>query len=332
MCSINNSVPLLIDFHCHLSLNEVCGYLGGDWDSGTNTMIVKYAYPHLIVPQDTKNATLCEINIQKQMIKDNVKLVGWYHSHPTFEAHPTLRDIDNQLDYQVQLRGTSEATYSPCLAIISSPYDKKSPALDSNMMPFWVVPPSEQKALEYGRPMMMHYTPLPEKSLPAEFQAQAEEIVNYYKSFRALLDLNLTFKDKISYFDALKTSMLARIPQSENKEDFWSWIRELLNIKKVVPESPESKVVTEVKKDENPLMRELIEQKPALPKELATVEAATEPTPQAMEMKEEEEKPEDKSKVTDLTINESEVQKKPEPEEKHNNEEPMETAEVETIE
>lgn len=185
--------------------------------------------------------------------------------HTTFllKAHPTLRDIDNQLDYQVQLRGTSEATYSPCLAIICSPYDKKSPALDSKMMAFWVVPPSEEKKiLEYGRPMMMHYNPIIEKNLSSEFQPQAESIVQYYRSFRSLLDLNLTFKDKISYFDALKTSMLARIPQSENKESFWNWIRDVLNIKRVVPLSPDTNMGDQCpsKKEENPLMRELIEQ------------------------------------------------------------------------
>lgn len=290
MVSVNNSALLMIDFHCHLSLNEVCGYLGGDWDSGSNTMTVKYTYPCLYVPQDAENATACETNIQKQMIKDNVKLVGWYHSHPTFDAHPTLRDIDNQLDYQVQLRGTSEATYSPCLGIISSPYDKKSPALDSNMMPFWVVPPSEQKALEYGRPMMMHYNPIVEKTLPTEFQQQAETIVQYYRSFRALFDLNLIFKDKISYFDALKTSMLSRIPQSENKESFWNWMRELLHIKRVVPETPESKVNPEViisKKEENPLMRELIEQNNTLLPE-PPGEAVDIPIEPTIEVKQEE--------------------------------------------
>lgn len=100
MVSINNSALLVIDFHCHLSLNEVCGYLGGDWDSASNTMTVKFAYACLNVPQDSENSSVCEINIQKAMIKDNVKLVGWYHSHSTFEAHPTLRDIDSQVCIQ----------------------------------------------------------------------------------------------------------------------------------------------------------------------------------------------------------------------------------------
>lgn len=205
----------------------------------------------------------------------------------------------SQLDYQVQLRGTSEATYSPCVAIISSPYDKKNPALDSKMMAFWVVPPSEQKALEYGRPMMMHYSPIVEKSLPTEFQNQVESIVQYYRSFRSLLDLNLIFKDKISYFDALKTSMLSRIPQSENKESFWNWIRDILNIKRAVPSSPDSKLNFEfvTKKEENPLMRVLIEQSTLLPEPPVEVkdeqaEVKTEATDDEVKTSENEAKPE----------------------------------------
>lgn len=52
------------------------------------------------------------------MIEKNVSLVGWYHSHPKFPAHPTLRDCDAQLDYQIKMRGPSDATYSPCVGVI----------------------------------------------------------------------------------------------------------------------------------------------------------------------------------------------------------------------
>lgn len=30
-------------------------------------------------------------------------VVGWYHSHPTFEPEPSIRDIENQTSYQVIL-------------------------------------------------------------------------------------------------------------------------------------------------------------------------------------------------------------------------------------
>lgn len=67
---------------------------------------------------DRDKASDCELEIQKEMIKKNLILVGWYHSHPNFESQPTLRDIDSQLDHQIRMRGMSEATYTPCVGFI----------------------------------------------------------------------------------------------------------------------------------------------------------------------------------------------------------------------
>lgn len=33
-------------------------------------------------------------------------VVGWYHSHPTFEPEPSIRDIENQTSYQVRLKSS----------------------------------------------------------------------------------------------------------------------------------------------------------------------------------------------------------------------------------
>jgi proteasome lid subunit RPN8/RPN11 len=33
--------------------------------------------------------------------KRGLNVVGWYHSHPTFEPDPSIRDIENQASYQV---------------------------------------------------------------------------------------------------------------------------------------------------------------------------------------------------------------------------------------
>lgn len=34
-----------------------------------------------------------------------LRVVGWYHSHPVFEPDPSLRDIENQINYQTLFRG-----------------------------------------------------------------------------------------------------------------------------------------------------------------------------------------------------------------------------------
>lgn len=126
---VHTQALLMIDFHSHLSLNEVQGYLGGDWDNATNSLTISKAFPCLALQQDAASidkAAECELNIQKAMIQQNLKLVGWYHSHPTFEVQPTLRDCDNQLEYQIQLRGSCEANYSPCIGFICCKCNEQS--------------------------------------------------------------------------------------------------------------------------------------------------------------------------------------------------------------
>lgn len=37
LVSITTSSVLLMDFHCHLTKHEVCGYLGGTWDINSHS-------------------------------------------------------------------------------------------------------------------------------------------------------------------------------------------------------------------------------------------------------------------------------------------------------
>lgn len=137
LVSITTSSVLLMDFHCHLTKTEVCGYLGGSWDVNSHSKkirtfsmkIVKYlfifsalaithAFPCRNSKHDRLDASDVELDIQRTMLKHNLMLVGWYHSHPKCAAQPTLRDCDAQLEYQIKMRGASEATYSPCVGLV----------------------------------------------------------------------------------------------------------------------------------------------------------------------------------------------------------------------
>jgi len=44
-----------------------------------------------------------EIEAREVFSKKNLDVVGWYHSHPTFRPNPSIRDIENQYQYQVRL-------------------------------------------------------------------------------------------------------------------------------------------------------------------------------------------------------------------------------------
>ena len=39
----------------------------------------------------------------ESLAKRGLSVVGWYHSHPTFAASPSIRDIDTQAKFQVML-------------------------------------------------------------------------------------------------------------------------------------------------------------------------------------------------------------------------------------
>lgn len=55
-----------------------------------------------------------------------LQVVGWYHSHPTFKAQPSVRDVRNQSNYQALFRcmdhGAQE-DMEPFVGAIVSPYD-----------------------------------------------------------------------------------------------------------------------------------------------------------------------------------------------------------------
>lgn len=133
------------------------------------------------------------------------------------------------------------------------------------MIAYWVIPPAENKPMEYGRPMMMVFNPIVDKNFSEGFLEEMIGVVEYYRNCKGLLDLNGIFKDKITYFDALKASMTSRIPNGENKENFWTFLRELLKIKRMVIEESAPTQPLPSRKHNNPIMRELIEQSNSLP-------------------------------------------------------------------
>lgn len=42
-----------------------------------------------------------EMRAREVFAEKGMAVVGWYHSHPTFEPNPSVRDIENQSSYQV---------------------------------------------------------------------------------------------------------------------------------------------------------------------------------------------------------------------------------------
>lgn len=45
-----------------------------------------------------------------------------YHTHPFSPPLPSLRDIDSQLEYEMKMKGSNDASYTPCIGIIVCKY------------------------------------------------------------------------------------------------------------------------------------------------------------------------------------------------------------------
>lgn len=156
--SISTNALLIIDFHCHLTTGEVVGYLGGSWDDSSHNLSILQAFPCKSRLGDKERCSLVEEEIRQNLEQRNFSVVGWYHSHPSAAPQPTIRDIECQMEYQNIMRGDCDVNYIPCIGLICSSFEDENTRPTSRYQAFWVMPPSEYKPNEYGRPMQMIYS------------------------------------------------------------------------------------------------------------------------------------------------------------------------------
>ncbi|KAG1533173.1 hypothetical protein G6F51_012750 [Rhizopus arrhizus] len=103
---IGSDALLVMEFHAHLAYTEIIGLLGGRFykdEEGQNKLKVEYVFPC----RSTSTGIQCEMDPVSEMAarelfeQKGLDVVGWYHSHPTFEPQPSIRDIENQTSYQI---------------------------------------------------------------------------------------------------------------------------------------------------------------------------------------------------------------------------------------
>ena len=254
LINITSSATLLIDFHCHLTTNEVCGYLGGTWDFNTHNLNITHTFPLLNSRFDREKSSDCEYEIQKAMLEKNLQLVGWYHSHLRFSSQPTLRDCDKQMDYQIKLRGTTDSTYTPCVGLIFGSYDDDDIEKEGQILPFWVLPPPENRPHELGRPMSMTYNIQQEEKLSDGVKEQMTSCYNYYKQFQyEVFDFSeMKLNENEMVLEKVKNSMFHRFPSEDQVTgELWNWVLELLGLNREDPVVIPKKIIENQKRLEN---------------------------------------------------------------------------------
>ena len=103
MVLIESEAMFIMSLHAHLCSDEVIGWIGGLITD--DCIEIKGAYPvkalahdngRINVEMDVEDA----LNVRTEIENHGLKIVGWYHSHPTFDVMPSVIDIDNQVNYQ----------------------------------------------------------------------------------------------------------------------------------------------------------------------------------------------------------------------------------------
>jgi proteasome lid subunit RPN8/RPN11 len=123
---VHPQVSLVCDLHCHITDAEIIGILAGRWDRENSVLYIQAAIP---CSSSNSGATDVELDSEAeywahQRVSDfGLSLVGWYHSHPRFEANPSLIDVQNQLIRQGTFKDETSGK-EPFVGLIISTYDK----------------------------------------------------------------------------------------------------------------------------------------------------------------------------------------------------------------
>ncbi|RIA82222.1 hypothetical protein C1645_743937 [Glomus cerebriforme] len=229
--SVSTNVMLLMDFHAHLAHTEIIGLLGGHFFSDRELMEVTYVYPC----KSSSTGFQCEMDPASEVAAREVfaekglEFVGWYHSHPTFDPQPSIRDIENQTQYQEMWR--REDGVEPFIGVIVTPYDIEH---DSNVsrFQFWMSGTNYDLSGQFRTPYSCQHSFLQNENLPEEIFSQMTGLVKEYHNYDQRVNMTESYRkdEVVSRLDKLIESLSSHITvSSKAAETFISRVRELMN-------------------------------------------------------------------------------------------------------
>lgn len=122
-------VVFIADLHSHVSNSEVIGLLGGKYDNVEKCLYIQAAFPCKSTDRSDNGFTDVEMDPVSQAVTaeaighHGMTLVGWYHSHPTFQPDPSVTDIKNQERFQMSMD-------HPFVGLIVGTYDGENKDLE----------------------------------------------------------------------------------------------------------------------------------------------------------------------------------------------------------
>ncbi|XP_052211847.1 MPN domain-containing protein-like isoform X3 [Dreissena polymorpha] len=214
--TMSTNALLLMDFHCHLTTSEVVGYFGGKWDPACQHLSILQAFPCRCRLGDSHSAPLVEEEIRLRMCNKGMMLVGWYHSHPYCQPEPSVRDIECQMSYQLQMKNNKSSTYYPCVAIINSPYNAGSLHTESSQQMYMAMPPPEGYLSDVGVPMSLKYSTKQNQSLDEELLPEMRLCAEFYRNSPDWITFQHSWHPGITFLEKLKTSLSGKSPKDKS--------------------------------------------------------------------------------------------------------------------
>eukprot|EP01116_Phalansterium_solitarium_P020196 TRINITY_DN5893_c1_g1_i1.p1 TRINITY_DN5893_c1_g1~~TRINITY_DN5893_c1_g1_i1.p1 ORF type:complete len:573 (-),score=181.15 TRINITY_DN5893_c1_g1_i1:180-1898(-) len=147
----------LADLHAHLAHTEIIGLLAGSYrpDARELTVTDVFACRTLGTECDAVNVEMdpdSELEVRDDIRRRGLCVVGWYHSHPVFQPDPSIRDIENQANYQSLFRDEAHGL-EPFIGMIIGPYDVRLPSEQSVINYFHVRPVPNSSGTQQQQPM-----------------------------------------------------------------------------------------------------------------------------------------------------------------------------------
>ncbi|KAL0082314.1 Homeodomain-like DNA binding domain-containing transcription factor [Phycomyces blakesleeanus] len=264
---IQNQALLVMDFHAHLAYTEIIGLMGGSFveEDGVKKLKVSAVFPC----QSVSTGIQCEMNPESEMearevfAQKQLSVVGWYHSHPTFEPHPSIRDIENQTVYQTLFR--SENGDEPFIGVIITPYDPEN-LTDISKIEYLHISKQWSSAHTYRIPFACRRKVI-QSQLNDETMGQLEKLVEDFKNYEHKINMSSEFGQK-SRLEKLLGSLEMHIELEDKKEQkaFMDKIRLL------VTTVFDSALQTDVKKNRESLKLSVTFEQPSTIESLGVLE------------------------------------------------------------
>ncbi|KAF9110684.1 Myb-like, SWIRM and MPN domains 1 [Mortierella sp. AM989] len=187
---VSSDAMLIMDFHSHMAETEVIGLLGGLYDEDERILFILGVFPCRSISTGLQCEMDPESDVEARYFfsSKGFVVVGWYHSHPTFEPNPSIRDIENQCEHQAMFRRHGTGV-EPFVGVIVSPFDPRNLSFLSKFQ-FLAVSEQFDEELNCRIPFRFDREITRMNELSVSVFQQLTELVRYYRTYEHKVDLS----------------------------------------------------------------------------------------------------------------------------------------------